>query len=179
MDPQEVLNFWFKEASPQQRFAKDLEFDQRIRWRFSEIYQDAKAEKTKTWRKISQGRLAEIIILDQFSRNMFRDKPEAFATDALALRLAQEAVAIKADQEIPIEQRLFLYMPYMHSENAKIHEQAVELFSQPGLEKALEYEWIHKRIIDRFGRYPHRNKILNRISTAEEVEFLKEKNSSF
>jgi len=125
------------------------------------------------------GRLAEIILIDQFSRNIFRDTPEAFSADAVALVLAQEAIAAGADQQLETKERAFLYMPYMHSESRAIHEQAAQLFDQPGLEYNLEFEHKHKVIIDRFGRYPHRNAILGRTSTAEELDFLEGPDSSF
>ena len=123
--------------------------------------------------------MAEIIVLDQFSRNLFRDSPAAFAQDALALALAQETVAQGLDLKLAPEQRSFLYMPYMHSESAKIHQIGLELFKQLGNPINLEFEQKHKVIIDRFGRYPHRNAVLGRTSTAEELEFLTKPNSSF
>jgi uncharacterized protein (DUF924 family) len=129
------------------------------------------------WRVSGEGRLAEILVLDQFSRNMFRDKAEAFSADALALCLAQWAVSVKADQEIAKERRSFLYMPYMHSESSTVHEAAVELFRP--FPQTYDYELKHKAIIDRFGRYPHRNAILGRESTVEEAEFLQTPGSSF
>jgi uncharacterized protein (DUF924 family) len=124
-------------------------------------------------------RLAEIIVLDQFTRNIHRDSAAAFANDALALRLAEEAVAAGADLKLPVEERRFVYMPYMHSESAAVHETAMRLFATPGLETNLEFERRHKAIIDRFGRFPHRNALLGRPSTAEEIEFLKQPGSSF
>ena len=129
--------------------------------------------------KPAAGRLAEIIVLDQFSRNIYRDRPLAFAYDATALVLAQEAVRVGADQQVDFEKRSFFYMPYMHSESPIIHNRAVELFSQPGAEFNYEFELKHKAIIDRFGRYPHRNAILGRESTPEEIEFLGQPGSSF
>ena len=123
--------------------------------------------------------MAEIVALDQFSRNVYRDTARAFAQDALALALAQELVASGQDRSLPLAQRSFAYMPYMHSESALIHAQAVALFSQPGMEDALRFELRHQAIIARFGRYPHRNAILGRISTAEELAFLGEPGSSF
>ena len=118
-------------------------------------------------------------MLDQFSRNMFRDSPLAFAQDPLALALAQEAVACGADQALSQIERNFLYMPYMHSESPAIHLQAVALFENNGIANSLDYEHRHKAIIDRFGRYPHRNAALGRASTPEELEFLKQPGSSF
>jgi len=175
----DVLDFWFKELDPKMRFAKDRTLDQKIRDQFLVTFNEALNGKTADWRQTPEGRLAEIIVLDQFSRNMFRDTPQAFSGDSLALQLAQAAVASGDDQKIPVDQQAFLYMPYMHSEDPQIHEQAVILFSKAGLEQALEYEYAHKKIIDRFGRYPHRNQILGRLSTPEEIEFLKQDGSSF
>ena len=110
---------------------------------------------------------------------MFRDSPLAFAQDALALALAQELVASGHDRSLPLAQRSFAYMPYMHSESALVHTQAVALFSQPGMEDTLRFELRHKDIIDRFGRYPHRNVLFGRTSTAEELAFLSEPGSAF
>ncbi len=110
---------------------------------------------------------------------MYRDKPKAFAQDTLALVLAQEAIRRKLDTELQASQKAFLYMPFMHSESAEIHDIAVFLFDQPGLEDNYNFELKHKAIIDRFGRYPHRNEILKRKSTPEELEFLSQPGSSF
>ncbi len=118
-------------------------------------------------------------MLDQFSRNIHRDDAQAFSCDVVALVLAQEAVRVGADQELASKQKAFLYMPYMHSESLPVHEEAVKLFSQPGLEFNLDFEKKHKVIIERFRRYPHRNALLGRESTAEELAFLQEPGSSF
>lgn len=179
MTAQEILKFWFQEATPQQRFAKDIQFDELIRARFGACYEQAVTGELFSWRKTAEGRLAEIILLDQFSRNLFRDHPRCFAADPQALTLAQEMVLLGLDQQFSTEMRSFIYMPYMHSESLLIHEEAVRLFSLPGLEDSLKYEYMHLNIIKRFGRYPHRNKILGRESTAAEIEFLKGPNSGF
>ncbi|MEM7539861.1 MAG: DUF924 family protein [Chloroflexota bacterium] len=176
MNYQDILHFWFEEIEPKQHWVKDPEFDQLIRDRFSNVHEAANKCELFTWRETAEGRLAEIIVLDQFSRNMFRDQPASFASDSLALALAQEAVAVGADQELEGIKKHFLYMPYMHSESLVVHEVAMQLF---GAIDALEFEIKHKDILDRFGRYPHRNEILGRESTAEEVEFLKGPDSSF
>lgn len=178
-DAQAVLDFWFEELTPAQWFKKDPELDRTISQRFGALHAQAEWCECYTWRQTAQGRLAEIIVLDQFSRNIYRDDARAFATDALALALAQEAVAAGSGAELAIEQRAFLYMPYMHSESAVIHELAMQLFDQPGLENNHDFEARHKAIIDRFGRYPHRNALLGRASTDEELAFLKEPGSSF
>jgi len=175
--PQDILKFWFEEIDPKQWWKKDPVFDQLIIQRFSAVHARAARCELFEWRTQAGGRLAEVIVLDQFSRNMFRDTAQSFACDALALVLAQEAVAAGADQALTPSERSFLYMPYMHSESPAIHEVAVRLFR--GLEKNLEFEMKHKAIIDRFGRYPHRNAILGRTSTPEEIEFLKQPGSGF
>ena len=180
MTYQEVLGFWFAELTPKQWFIKDPEVDRAISERFGSLHAQAAQCELYAWRRKPRGRLAEIIVLDQFSRNMYRDRPRAFAQDALALALAQEAVAVGADEQLETPQeKVFLYMPYMHSESKAIHEVAMTLFDQPGLEENLQYEIRHKAIVDRFGRYPHRNAILGRESTSDEQQFLKQPGSSF
>ena len=179
MQLQTVLQFWFTELTPQQHFAKDAALDESIRTRFGPTLEAAARCELFTWRATPEGRLAEILVLDQFSRNVYRDTARAFAQDALALALAQELVASGQDRNLPTAQRVFAYMPYMHSESALIHEQALALFAQPGMENNLDFEHRHKAIIDRFGRYPHRNAILGRTSTPEELAFLSEPGSSF
>lgn len=179
MSARDVINFWFEEIEPKQRFKKDLEFDQLIKDRFGDLHDRANRGLLYTWREHPLDALAEIIVLDQFSRNMYRDTPGAFASDTLALVLAQEAVRRKLDAELNSSQKCFLYMPFMHSESAEIHEIALFLFDQEGLEDNYNYEVKHKEIIDRFGRYPHRNAILGRESTEEELEFLSQPGSSF
>ena len=176
---EDILDFWFNECEPQQWWRKDPDFDALVRRRFSLWHGRATRCELFAWRNTAAGRLAEILLLDQFSRNMFRDTPDAFAWDALALVLAQEAVAAGLDRDLSQIERNFLYMPYMHSESPRIHESAVALFRTNGLESGLDYELKHKRIIDRFGRYPHRNAILGRVSTAEEAAFLEQPGSGF
>ena len=179
MQATNILSFWFNELSPQQHFAKDAALDAAIRTRFCATLEAAARGELAAWRATAAGRLAEIIVLDQFSRNVYRDTPRAFAQDALALVLAQELVASGQDRSLPEAQRVFAYMPYMHSESALVHTQAVELFTQLGIQDNLNFELRHKAIIDRFGRYPHRNAILGRSSSAEELAFLAEPGSSF
>jgi uncharacterized protein (DUF924 family) len=179
MDPQLILQFWFSELSAKQHFAKDAALDAMIASRFGALLESASHCELFGWRGAPEGRLAEIIVLDQFSRNVWRDTPRAFAQDALALALAQEFVARAGDAALPIEQRKFAYMPYMHSESLMVHQEALRLFAQPGLESNLDFERRHLAIIERFGRYPHRNAILGRESTTEELAFLQEAGSSF
>ncbi len=175
----EILTFWFEEVQPAQWFKKDGEFDRLITKRFAETHARAARCELFSWRETAEGRLAEIIVLDQFSRNMFRGSKEAFANDRLALVLAQEAVALKLDQQLAAAKRGFIYLPFMHSESRLIHEVAEDIYLRHGVESSLAWELKHKAIIDRFGRYPHRNEVLGRQSTREELEFLQQPNSSF
>ncbi len=172
----EVLNFWFEEIEPIQHWKKDPEFDRLIRDRFSRVHAAATKSELWGWRDQPEGRLAEVIVLDQFSRNLFRGQPAAFANDSQALSLAQEAISVGAHKQLGDEQVSFLYMPFMHSESEIIHQAARQLFEGT---KNFEFEVRHNAIIERFGRYPHRNEILSRDSTPEEIEFLKEPGSSF
>ena len=176
---QAVIEFWFEECEPKQWWSNDPEFDQLITKRFADVHAKAIAGELFAWRHTAIGRLAEIIVLDQFSRNIYRGTPKAFASDPLALCLAQHAISHNSQNEFNDVQRQFLYMPYMHSESAAIHVVAERLFNDPQVANNKEFERLHKLIIDRFGRYPHRNEILGRESTAEEIEFLKQPNSSF
>ena len=175
----EILTFWFEEITPKHWFIKDSEFDSLCEERFKDTLVAAANSELFEWRTTPEGRLAEIIVLDQFSRNIYRDSPESFAQDPLALALAQEAVHHGYDQQLTDGQKGFLYMPYMHSESVLVHEEAIKLFSQPGQEGKYDYEVRHKAIIDRFGRYPHRNAILGRTSTEEEIAFLDQPGSKF
>lgn len=179
MDYQQIIDFWFIETEPRKWWRKDPSFDQLIAERFGEVHAQAMRCELYPWRGQALGRLAEIIVLDQFSRNIYRDTAQAFAADSLALALAQEAVSAQAAAVLEPRYRAFLYMPYMHSESARIHEIAVALFSEPGLEANLDFELRHKAIIDRFGRYPHRNAALGRESSKEECAFLNTPGSSF
>ena len=172
-----VYNFWFEEAHPRQWYQKDSNFDQLIRQRFGEVHNKARNEELHEWRETPKGSLSEIIVLDQFSRNIYRDQAEAFACDELALQCSRTAIAKGYNDQLKGSEKNFLYMPFMHSESKEVHQEAMKYFSEPGM--ALEYELKHKEIIDRFGRYPHRNKILGRESTPEEIEFLKGPGSSF
>lgn len=176
---QDVLNFWFTEIQPSQWWVKDAQFDALITKRFATLHAQAARCELYEWRATAKGRLAEIIVLDQFSRNMFRNTPRAFAYDNLALALSQEAVSAGADNHLSQEENTFLYMPFMHSESLKIHELAVKLFEKNGLKENLDFEIKHKQIIERFGRYPHRNTLLGRASTEGEAEFLSQPGSGF
>lgn len=178
-DYQHVLRFWFGELSPQDWWVKNQDLDALIKRRFQTLHSQASAGLCYEWRLEPEGRLAEVIVLDQFSRNIYRDQAQAFAQDAQALVLAQEAIRVKADHRLSVVQRAFLYMPFMHSEQLAMHELAVKLYAQPGMASNLEFEFRHKAIIERFGRYPHRNAILGRPSSTKELAFLQTPGSSF
>lgn len=174
-----ILNFWFEELEPKQWFIKDNQLDNEIDKRFGALHQKATQGELYSWRDTAKGSLAEIIILDQFSRNIFRDQASSFAFDSMALTLAQAAISKQFDKGLNPQEKSFLYMPFMHSESLAIHNIAQQLFNQPGLEHNLDFEKKHRVIIEKFGRYPHRNQILGRTSTSEELTFLQQPNSSF
>lgn len=176
--PEAVLDFWFREIPESAWWEKNPAFDQQLQQRFGALHSAARQGELWSWRRDIHGRLAEVIVLDQFSRNLFRDSAAAFSCDTTALALAQEAVSSGDAGDLPPRQRSFLYMPFMHSESAVMHLEAVRLFSEAGLEFNLDFEKRHKAIIDRFGRYPHRNAVLGRESTPEEAEFLQTPGSS-
>jgi len=169
-----ILKFWFEETKPYQWFRRDLEFDARIRTRFSALHQSSISGALDGWSENPRPALARIILLDQFSRNIFRDDPRAFAHDHLALEAAQDAIARGHDKSFDAKERAFFYMPFMHCEDLASQERCVELTKErlPGSTNeshAIE----HCDIIKKFGRFPHRNKVLGRVSTAAEIEFLK------
>ena len=176
---QEVLKFWFEEIEPRMWWSAEPAFDDLVQRRFEPLLRQAVLGELYEWRSSPKGRLAEIIVLDQFSRNIYRNTQQAFAQDPIALVLAREAVVLGAHRELTAVERAFMLMPYMHSESKLIHVQAELLFREYTPKDNYEFELRHKAIIDRFGRYPHRNKILGRESTADEIEFLKQPGSSF
>lgn len=177
--PRQVLHFWFDGLTPKQWFLKDGDLDREITDRFGATLAAGARCELWLWRESVEGRLAEILVLDQFSRNVHRDTPGAFAQDPLALALAQEVIAAGDDAKLPTQQRIFVYMPFMHSESLAIHDQATVLFDQPGMEQQVDFERRHRVIIERFGRYPHRNAILGRQSSDDERQFLEQPGSSF
>ena len=185
-----VLAFWFGTAddpafaSPRKTwFGRDPAFDADIRDRFGDLYERAAAGEFDHWRDDAASCLALILLFDQFPRNMFRGTPKAFATDARALALARHAVARSYDRGMPPAHRTFFYLPFEHSESLADQHRAVALFEavepHPGREEGIRYAILHRDIIARFGRFPHRNPILGRDSTAEEIAFLQQPDSSF
>lgn len=168
----DVLHFWFVSHSEADWFGAKPEFDAEIARIFSETHAAVARGGASSWRVSPSGRLAEIIVLDQFSRQLFRQRPEAFATDAMALRLAQEAVAEGADMRVEPRRRGFFYLPYMHSESLAVHDEAVRLYERYAYGENLKYEIAHRDCLVRFGRYPRRNAALGRASTAEELAYM-------
>ena len=174
MKPQAVLKFWFyKKGYDDWFFSKKPGFDALVRRKFLKTYEAVVRGETAIWRKSPKGRLAEIIVLDQFSRNMFRGTPQMYRHDALALALAQEAVTLGADKKLSKDERMFMYLPFEHSESRNIQKESLRLFKQIWGKDMLKYAIDHKNIVDRFGRFPHRNEILGRKSTAAEKKFMK------
>lgn len=154
-------------------FQKSARFDAKVRRKFLNTYESAACGETAHWRSTPKGRLAEIIVLDQFARNMFRGKARAFAADPLALILAQEALRAGADKKMSKYERLFLYLPFMHSESKKVQRDSVRLFKKLGDKQVLWFAKDHQKVVNRFGRFPHRNKALGLKSTAAEKKFMK------
>jgi uncharacterized protein (DUF924 family) len=186
----EILNFWFGHPSDpnygKERkiwFKKDSAFDQEVKSRFLNAYTQAATGQLNHWQTSPEGCLALILLLDQFPRNMFRGQPQAFATDDKALAIAKHAVNRGFDQQLIAVQRWFIYLPFEHSEAIEDQRQALTLFStlsdDPQSQAAIDFAHRHFEVIERFGRFPHRNKILGRPSTPEEKEFLKQRGSSF
>ncbi len=176
---EDILHFWFEETPPKAWWTRDPAFDQLIAKRFGGLLARAAAAELAGWRTTARGRLAEILVLDQFSRNVHRDSLRAFAQDGMALILAQEAVTAGALAALAPVERTFLLLPYMHSESREIHVDAERLYREFAPSENYDFELRHKAIVDRFGRYPHRNAVLGRESTADELEFLETPGSSF
>lgn len=190
-DARAVLDFWFDQDNEAYWFEQNDRFDKQIQDKFGDLWQAAKQGECVNWRLAESsldgnssittlaGRLAEIIILDQFSRNLCREQACAFAQDGMALVLAQEATQQPYFDTLPMQWRKFMIIPFMHSESALIHERYLSLFRQLDDTTTLDFEYRHKEIIDQFGRYPHRNEVLGRKSTEDEKAFLQQPNSSF
>ena len=176
---EEILNFWFIECKPEQWFKKNEDFDQMIEKRFSDAIKNAIEGKLESWEENETGCLPLIIVLDQFTRNVFRDTPHAFAGDERALALSQLSCNKDYLTNLDIHRRHFMLMPMMHSENLAVQDAALPLFKKNASGKYYKYAEKHREIIARFGRFPHRNVILGRKSSNEEIEFLKQPGSSF
>lgn len=192
---EDVLSFWFGPTEPTPSelaarwFRKDVQFDAEIRSRFNDCYERARMGALQNWTTTANGRLALIILLDQFPRNMFRGSARMFESDSLALREAEAGVAKRDDERLSVDGKSFLYMPFMHAEDLTSQDRCVGLFrtmarhlqgdARTRVENSLDFAIRHRDIIKRFGRFPHRNALLGRTSTTEELQFLEEPGSSF
>ena len=186
----EVLDFWFgREGEPEygqsrdEWFRKDSAFDARVTQEFLDLYEQAAAGDLDGWREGAESCLALVIVLDQFPRNMFRGDGRTHAADGKALKASKYAVEHALDRELPAFQRMFLYMPFMHSESVEDQRRSVELFErlagEEGGPNVVSYAVAHRDIVERFGRFPHRNEVLGRQTTSEEAVFLTTEGSSF
>ncbi|NDV87384.1 DUF924 family protein [Aurantimonas aggregata] len=173
IDPQTIVDFW-REAGPDRWFSKDDAFDAEIRNRFGDIYEQAARGELESWRDDATGSLALVILLDQFPRNMFRGTPRAFATDEKALAIAREALARGDAHTVGDDINQFLAVPLMHAEDLAAQEECIEWMNEIGDEKNVAFAKDHRDIIARFGRFPHRNPVLDRETTPEEQAFLNE-----
>lgn len=174
--PQDILDFWFSDEMRPFWFKKSNDIDQRIVRRFAETYEAAHGGRLDDWMHKPQEALALVITLDQFPRNMFRGSARSFESNDLALRHARAAVDAGFDREVEQARRQFFYLPFMHSEDLQDQERSVGLYEALGNKNSLDFARKHHDIIARFGRFPHRNTVLNRESTPEEKEFLKTHN---
>ena len=180
--PEEILAFWFDECTPEDWFTKNTDFDHRVRERFGETHQAAVQGDLDGWQATPLGALALVIVLDQFPRNMFRDSERSFASDAQGLAVSRAALArgFDSDPAYNDRHRQFLYLPLMHSEDEVNQKECVRLAEERTEDALLQkFALQHLRVIERFGRFPHRNAVLGRESTPEEAEFLTEEGSSF
>ena len=190
-DIEEILSFWFgairDEPSyfadcAQRWFAQNADFDREIARRFQADYERAAEGQLADWTQTARGGTALILVLDQFPRNMFRNDPRAFATDPLARQIAEQMIAAGLDRQLRLVERYFVYVPFMHSEQRTHQQRSVTLFQQLAAQRAYfdtSYAVRHKDVIARFGRFPHRNRVLGRVSTPAELAFLKQPGSSF
>jgi uncharacterized protein (DUF924 family) len=176
---EDILRFWFETLKPEDWYRKDAAIDAEITKRFGAIYEALKISVPQDWRAEPKGALAAILVLDQFPRNMFREDSRAFATDQAALTLSKHAIGQGMDVRLPPEQRAFIYMPFQHSEARDDQARSIELFTALGAPLNLDFALRHRAIIARFGRFPHRNSVLGRVSTEAELAFLTEPGSSF
>ena len=175
----EIVRFWFETLTPEDWYRKDPAIDVEIAKRFEATYEALKTSVPPAWIAEPKGMLAAILVLDQFPRNMFRDDPRAFATDQAALSLAKRAIDKGIDMRLPPQQRAFIYLPFQHAETLDDQARSVTLFTALGNPNNLDFALRHQSIIARFGRFPHRNSLLGRVSTAAERAFLQEPGSSF
>lgn len=172
---QDIIDFWFAPKTQPLWFNSTDDFDLSLREKYFDVYNTAKKSELDSWQHCAHGALALVIILDQFPLNMFRGLPQSFATEAISRDVARQAVSNGLDAQLSVEKKAFLYMPFMHSEDINDQEQSLTLFNQPGLENNFRFAKHHHSIIQQFGRFPHRNKILGRESSEAELNYLNSK----
>jgi uncharacterized protein (DUF924 family) len=172
MAPADIIDFWFSAESRERWFGSTPEYDAELRSRFGSSWQQARDGELADWESLPEGALALVIILDQFPLNMFRDQPESFSTEALSREIAARAVKAGFDRQLPDEQKVFLYLPWMHSEKLEDQDYVIGLFERAGLDENRKWATHHRDTVERFGRFPHRNAILGRESTPEEIDWL-------
>lgn len=169
-----VLKFWFDDVQPEQWWKQDDQVDKTVREQFSDLHEKLASTVPAAWLETARGRLAAVIVLDQFPRNLFRGSPKAFESDAKALALAEDAVTLGFDKALTKDERVFLYLPFEHSEDAQAQARSIALFEELGDQGYLDFAKKHKLVIDRFGRFPHRNAVLGRKTSDDEREFLEQ-----
>jgi uncharacterized protein (DUF924 family) len=170
--PDSILDFWFSERARTLWFKSTPGFDAEVHRRYADTWQAARVNALGDWEQSASGALALVIVLDQFPLNMYRDRPESFATEAAARDVARRAIARGFDGVLDNSRRLFLYLPFMHSEQPGDQDYSVQLFAQAGMEETLTWARQHRDIVRRFGRFPHRNAVLGRASSAAEIAYL-------
>jgi uncharacterized protein (DUF924 family) len=176
----EILRFWFEETESERRFKKDPVLDETIRIRFGALHARAEAGGCAHWAETAEGALALLVLLDQFSRNLFRDSPRAFACDPAARAVAERAIARGFDMAVPADRRMFFYLPFEHNEDLADQERCCRLVRERiGDAKSIDFTERHREVIARFGRFPHRNKALGRTSTSAEEEYLGQPGAGF
>lgn len=177
--PETIVEFWFSPRVSKFHWGGPPEFDQELRDTYLPLHEAIVAGEHRDWQESPEGTLATILVLDQFSRNMFRGLARAFASDGLALWVLRQGLARGLDRPLSSSQRGFMYMPLMHSEQAKDQQHCIELMASINQPEQVRFAYMHKDIIDRFGRYPHRNATLGRVSTPDEHAFLTQPGSGF
>lgn len=175
----EILDFWFNPEHIPLHFAENKEFDEKIRIKFLNTWEKAAEGLLVDWRKNIKGRLAEIIILDQFSRNLWRNDIRTYSQDKMAIALAQEVLHHPDYNKLSQEEKRFILLPFMHSESLELHDWADKYYKDLGDEDLMYFEKLHRDILEEFGRYPYQNQDLGRESTPEELKILEEKSGSF
>jgi len=176
---EEVYDFWFNEENEDNWFEQSEAFDKKIKNRFYDTWKAGRQGLLYEWRETLKGRLAEIIVLDQFSRNLHRENALSYAQDSMALVLSQHAMTYSEFEDLPLMEKNFILLPWMHQESEEVQKLTEELYLELDDEVLIEIMYSHKNIIDTFGRYPHRNKAMGRMSSAEEEEFLETNDLDF